>query len=124
MADLATYIAVQPRTITLTNAAVARGLRVTRSSTGACAVADATSRGDYMTLRDGAALESIDAASMSGPGEVPAVASEATTVGAAAYAAAAGQTGVTSTNAALIGRWTQAASAQGVLGAVQLLSVL
>jgi len=124
MADIATYIAVDPRTITLTAVAVARGLRVTRNSSGLCAVADATTRGDYMTLRDGVASEAIPAQSMAGPAEVPAVASEAVVVGDPAYAAAAGKTSKTSTNAALVGRWTQAASGDGVLGAVQLLPVL
>lgn len=123
MAEIATYINATPRTILLTAAAVARGLRVIRSSTGACAVADATARGDYMTLDDIPASSYGRGQSMSGPAEVPAVASEAVVVGDLAYAAAAGKTSKTSTNAALVGRWTQAASADGVLGTVQLLAV-
>lgn len=123
MAELATYLGVLPKTISLTNAACARGVRVTRNSSGLCAVADATTRGDYVTLRDGAALEVIDAVPAGTPAKVPALASEAATVGALAYAAAAGKFSVTSTNAALMGRWTLAASGDGVLGEVELFSV-
>lgn len=123
MADLATYLGVSPQTVTLTAASAARGVRVIRNSSGLCAVADATARGDYVLLRDGAASEAIDAVPAGTPAKVPALASEASTVGALAYAAAAGKFSVTSTNAALMGRWTLAASADGVLGEVMLTSV-
>jgi hypothetical protein len=124
MAELATYIGITPRSINLANTAVVRGVRVSRASTGLNAVADATTRGDYVTLTAGAALETIAVASMADGGKVPALASEACAVGDAAYAAAAGKFSKTSTNAAVLGRWTLAASADGVLGEVELLSVL
>lgn len=124
MAELATYIGITPRSINLANTAVVRGVRVSRASTGLNAVADATTRGDYVTLTAGAALETIAVASMADGGKVPALASEACAVGDAAYAAAAGKFSKTSTNAAVLGRWTLAASGDNVLGEVELLSVL
>lgn len=124
MADLATYIGVTPRSINLTNAAIVRGVRVTRNSSGLCAVADATIRGEYVTAQSGAALETIQAFSMADGGKVPALANEACAVGDAAYAGASGKFSKTSTNAAVLGRWTLAASADGVIGEVELLSVL
>jgi hypothetical protein len=125
MADLATYCGVTPRSINLPNTAVVRGVRVIRASTGLNAVADATQRGDYVTLAAGAALENgVLAVSMADGGKVPALASEACAVGDAAYAAAAGKFSKTSTNAAVCGRWTLAASGDGALGEVELLSVL
>lgn len=123
MALQATYVGIEPRTIIPTSTAVVRGVRVTRASTGLCAVADATTRGDYVTLQALEASTPGEAASMSGGGKVPALASEASTVGALAYAAAAGKFSVTSTSAALCGRWTLAASGDGVLGEVELFPV-
>lgn len=123
MAELATYLGVSPQSITLTNVAAARGVRVTRNSSGLCAVADATTRGDYVTLRDGVASETISASPAGTPAKVPALASEAVAVGDLAYAAASGKFSKTSTNAALMGRWTLAASGDGVLGEVQLFPV-
>jgi len=123
MAIQATYIGIEPRTITATAVAQARGVRVTRNSSGLTAVADETTRGDYVTLQAIAASGSGLAASMSADGKVPALASEATVVGDLAYAAAAGKFSKTSTNAALVGRWTLAASGDGVLGEVELFSV-
>jgi hypothetical protein len=123
MAELATYVGIEPRTAIATNVAQARGVRVTRNSSGVTAVADATTRGDYVTLTDIAASSAGQVASLSGGGKIPALASEATVVGDLAYAAAAGKFSKTSTNAALLGRWTLAASGDGVLGEVELFSV-
>jgi len=128
MAELATYVGIEPRSINNGTTALVRGVRVTRASDGTVAVADATTRGDYVTLHDIAAstttvTESGSAASMSGGGKVPALASEATVVGDDAYAAASGKFSKTSTNAAFVGRWTLAASGNNVLGEVELLDV-
>jgi hypothetical protein len=123
MALQTTYVGIEPRTATATNVAQARGVRVTRNSSGVTAVTSATTRGDYVTLQAIAADASGSVSSMSGGGKVPALASEAATVGALAYAAASGKFSVTSTNAALVGRWTLAASGDGVLGEVELLAV-
>lgn len=123
MAELATYLGITPKTITLTNVAVARGLRVTRNSSGLCAVEGITARGDYVTLADGVASEAISACPAGTPAKVAAVASEATVVGDLAYSAASGKFSKTSTNAVLMGRWTLAASADGVLGEVELFTV-
>lgn len=123
MAELATYIGVTPVTITLTAVAAARGVRVTRASTSLCAVQDISARGDYVTLRDGVASEAIPAVAAGSPAKVPALASEACAVGDLAYSAAAGKFSKTSTNAIVMGRWTLAASGDGVLGEVQLFPV-
>lgn len=122
MADAATYIGVVPRTIQLTNAAIGRGLRVVRGSDGTCTLAAATVRGDYVTMVDGAISEYISAASLSGGGKVGAYASEAVNAGDLAYAAANGQFSKTSTNAALLGRWTTT-TAVNTLGEVEILDV-
>lgn len=122
MALQATYIGVEPRTITATNVAQSRGIRVTRDSSGTTAATGATTRGDYVTAQDIAASASGQAFSLSGGGKVPALASEAVAIGDLAYAAASGKFSKTSTNAALVGRWTMAASGDGVLGEVELFS--
>lgn len=123
MAEMATYVGIEPRTILASSVAQARGVRVTRNSAGATAIQDATLRGDYVTLTAIEASSVGQAASMSGGGKVPALASEATTVGDIAYAAASGKFSKTSTSAAVVGRWTLAASGDGVLGEVELESV-
>lgn len=123
MAELATYIGITSISVPLTAAAAVRGVRVVGNSSGLYAVADATIRGDYVLLRDGVASEVVPGAGAGTPAEVPALASEAATVGALAYSAAAGKFSVTSTNAVVMGRWTLAASGDGVLGQVQLFPV-
>lgn len=123
MAELATYLGVTPVTITLTAVAAARGVRVTRNSSGLCAVTGIGTRGDYVTLRDGVASEAISAVPSGTPAKVPALASEAAAVGDLAYSAASGKFSVTSTNAVLMGRWTLAASGDGVLGEVELFTL-
>jgi hypothetical protein len=110
-------------TITATNVALVRGVRVILDSSGTVSVAAATVRGEYVTSQaiaadaTGAGFPTSEAAS------VPALASEAVAVGDAAYAAASGKFSKTSTNAAYMGVWTLAASGDGVLGAVELKSV-
>lgn len=123
MAEIATYLGVTPITGTLTAAAVARGLRVTRNSSNLFAVQDISARGDAVTLRDGVASEAIPICPSGTPAKVPAVASEAVAIGDLAYSAAGGKFSKTSTNAVLMGRWTLAASGDGVLGEVQLFTV-
>lgn len=110
-------------TITATNVALVRGVRVILDSSGTVSVAGATVRGEFVTAQaieasgSGAGFSTSDAAS------VPALASEAVAVGDAAYAAASGKFSKTSTNAAYMGVWTLAASGDGVLGTVELKSV-
>jgi hypothetical protein len=123
MADLATHTGVIPVSITLTAASASRGIRVTRNSSGLCAATAIGTRGDYVILRDGVASETIPAVPSGTPAKVPALASEAAAVGDLAYSAASGKFSVTSTNAVLMGRWTQAASGDGVLGEVELFTV-
>lgn len=118
MAELATYAGIQPRSINLTAAAVSRGVRVTRNSSGLCAAEGASARGDYVTLQAGAASESIAAASIGSGGKVPALASAAATVGGLAYAAAGGKFAPTGT--VVLGRFTQAAAGDNSLTEVEL----
>jgi hypothetical protein len=119
MAEMASYLAVDPITITA-NATLVRGVRVSLNSSGTCDVADATTAGDYVTLTAIEAAKPGTAVNTAGGGKVPALASEAVAVGDAAYAAAAGKFSKTTTNATLLGRWTLAASGDGVLGEVLL----
>lgn len=123
MAELATYIGIVPRTILANSVAQVRGVRVTRNSAGTTAIADNTTRGDYVTLTAIEASLPGTAASMSDGGSVPALASEACAIGDLAYSAASGKFSKTSAGAVLCGRWTQAASGDGVLGVVELFSV-
>lgn len=123
MADMATYIGVTPVTAKLSAVAVARGVRLTLASTGLCAVSASTERGEYVTLREGAASEVIPVAVSGTPAKVPALASEAVAIGDAAYSAANGKFSKTATSAVLMGKWTMAASGDGVLGEVQLYDV-
>lgn len=125
MAELASYVAIQPRTIQNTNAALVRGMRVTLASTSLVALTpDATTRGDFVTLVDMDASTAGSAAAIANGEKVPALFDGAIAVGALAYASAtAGMFSPTSTNAALMGRCSLAASGTGILGEVELFSV-
>lgn len=123
MAEMATYVGVTPRTVIATNVAIGRGLRVVKDSSGTVAVAGIGVRGDYVTIADIEASKPGMACSMADGAKVPAVASEACAVGDDAYSAASGKFSKTSTNAVYCGRWSLAASADGVLGEVELASV-
>lgn len=120
MALAATYVGITPRTQIPTAVALALGVRVTVDTAGLVAVSAIGVRGDFTTLQSCEASTPCDVAAMQGGGKVPALASEQTTVGAAAYSAASGKYSVTSTNAVLVGKWVEAASGDGVLGAVEL----
>lgn len=124
MADMTSYVGIEPRMVKITGTAVNRGIRLTRGSNGLMAVAAANIRGEYVTLVDIAAAEAGSAASTSGGGKVPALAVEACAVGDAAYSAANGLFSKTATANTVMGRWTQAANAANVLGEVELLDVL
>lgn len=122
MADQSTYIGVDsPRTIKTTTA-LGRGLRVTRGANGECTLAGILTRGDYVLLQDSEAGKLAAAASMSAAAKVPAVASEAVAVGDIAYSAANGKTSKTAAGAVQVGKWVVAASGDGVLGEVELLT--
>lgn len=124
MAELASTIAVSPITILATAVAQVRGVRVTLDSTGATAVSAIGVRGDFVTDQAIAASEYGLAYSTNGGGVVAALASEATAVGDPAYSAASGKfSKSTGGGAVLVGKWVQAASADGVLGMVLLETV-
>ena len=119
MAEMATYIGVEPRT-GIANAAIARGLRVTMNANGTLDIADNTVKGDYVSLQDIEAGKPGVVVSIYGGGKVPAVASEATFVGDLAYTATPGRFSKTTASNVLLGRWIAAASGAGVLGEVEL----
>lgn len=120
MAELATYTGVTPISKKLTAVAAARGVRLVLDSSGTVSVAGSTVRGDYVSMQDGAASEVIIVTPLGTPAKVPALASEATVVGDIAYSAASGKFSKTATSAVAVGKWTLAASGDGVLGEVQL----
>lgn len=123
MAEMASYVAIEPRTIIVGASTVAKGFRVTKDSTGVCAVADATIRGEFVTLATGLTGEAICAVDTASGGKCIAYAGEASVdAGDLAYAFAGGKFGVTSTNAALMGKWTTT-TAVNTLGEVELFSV-
>lgn len=119
MAEMATYIGIEPRTI-IANAAIARGLRCSLNASGTYDIQDNTARGDMVSMHDIEAGKPGEAASLWGGGKVPAVASEATLVGDLAYTATLGRFSKTATSNVLLGRWVQPASGAGVLGEVEL----
>jgi hypothetical protein len=123
MADMATYRAIDPIPIKATAVAQARGLRVSLDSSGTTAAAAIGVRGDFVTI-EAIEASAFGAASALTHGKVPALASEATVVGDDAWSSADGKWSKTSGGGAIfMGRWTQAASGDGVLGEVQLESV-
>lgn len=118
--SMSTYAGIKPRSINIDTVAVVRGVRVKRGAGGLCTVQDISARGEYVTITDGEASSPCEAAAMEQGGKVPALASEACAVGDPAYSAAAGKFSKTSTSAVYCGKWTQAASGDGVLGEVEL----
>ena len=102
------------RTVTATNVAIGRGIRVTLASTGLVAASAVGVQGDYITTQAIAASSQGTAIPIASGGSVPVQASETTAVGDAAYSAAAGQASKTSTNAVLIGKWLQIGAANAL----------
>lgn len=123
MAELATYVGIEPRT-EICNVDIARGLRAVYGSNGQLTLAPNTVRGDYVTLVDGKAGETVAVASMHGGGKVGMVAALAVAAGDPCYGAANGQVTSVATGAAIVGRFTQPARVAGVLTEVELESVL
>ena len=129
MAELATYLGVQPQTRILTGVAVVRGVRLALDSSGTVAVTGAnTIRGDFVALAAGAASQPIPVADMQS-GLVPALAGPAltnntTAIGETAYAVATTGTFTNSSasSAVAVGRWTTV-TANDKLGSVQLFTV-
>lgn len=127
MAEMTSYVGIQPRTVIPTSTALVRGVRVTRNSSGLCAVSAAIDRGDYVTITDAAASEPVQVASMDGGGKVPALTADGltnntTAIGEIAYGAANGMFSNVSTSAAVVGKWTTITAENGVLGEVELCS--
>lgn len=121
MAELATYIGVEPRT-EICGVDVPRGSRVVYGAAGTVTLAPIGVRGDYIAMVDGKNTEPAAFASLSGGGKVPAVASVAVNQGDLAYSAAAGQVSNVATGAVLMGRWTTT-TALGTLGEVELFPI-
>jgi hypothetical protein len=110
------------KTVTATNVAIGRGIRVTLNSSGLVAASGAAESGDYITLQAIPASGTGLVAPISSGGSVPVQASETTAVGDLAYSAASGQVSKTSTNAVLIGKWLQVGAANA-LAVVELKTV-
>jgi hypothetical protein len=121
MAELATYIGIESRT-EICSVDIARGLRATMNPSGQLVLAGLAVRGDYMTLVDGKATETVAVVSLSGGGKVAAQAAVAVNQGDLAYSAANGQTSNVATSAVLMGRWTTT-TAIGTFGEVELFPV-
>lgn len=123
MATVATTIIPLQKTVTATAVAIARGTRVTLDSNGLVAASALGVRGDYITLQDIPLSGTGLAAPINAGGSLPVIAGEASCdSGDAAYSMAAGLTGVTTTNAVLMGKWLQT-TASGALGVIELGSV-
>jgi hypothetical protein len=124
MPELATDIGLQYRTGTnQSGSTIGRGLRVSYGATGLITLAGVGLRGDYVTLQDIANNDVGLIASLGGGGKCPAVASVAVAQGDVAQAAANGQFAGAGA-APHCGRWTTAVSGAGVLGEVELESVV
>lgn len=119
MAEMATYIGIEPRTV-IAGVAIGRGQRVTLDVNGVAQIQDNTAKGDFVALHDIESGKSGAVASLYGGGKVAALASEATIAGDLAYTATTGRFSKTTTSNVLLGRWTQPASGAGVLGEVEL----
>lgn len=119
MAEMASYIGIEPRT-GIANAACSRGLRYLVNASGTLDVQDNTARGDFVAITDIEAAKAGEVASLWGGGKVPAVASEATVAGDAAYTATTGRFSKSSTSNVAVGKWIVGASGAGVLGEVEL----
>lgn len=105
--------------VTVTAVAVARGTRLTFNGTAYAASAIGV-RGDVIALQDIPASGLGLAAPINAGGSLPVIAGEASCdAGDAAYSMAAGLTGVTTTNAVLMGKWLQT-TASGKLGVIEL----
>ena len=117
-----TQVAIQ-KTVTATAVAIARGTRVTLQANGLVSASALGVRGDYITLQDFAASGAGVAVPIGAGGSVPVLAGEASCDrGDAAYSMASGLTGITTTNAVLMGKWLQATT-NGTLGVIELASV-
>lgn len=121
MATQSTYNGVTPRTIIAGDVAIARGLRTVINTSGFHDLAGIGVRGDFIAMTDIEATKPGPAVVPQAGNKIPMVASEQTAVGDPAYSAALGKTSKTTGGGAVyLGKWTQAASGDGVLGEVEL----
>ena len=123
MATTATTVIQIQKTVTATAVAIARGTRLTLQANGLVSASALGVRGEYIALQDIAASGSGVACVTAAGGSVPVLAGETSCDrGDAAYSMASGLTGITSTNAVLMGKWLQATT-NGTLGVIELASV-
>ncbi len=122
MAEQATYVGIQPRSIKASaSAAIVRGLRYNRQTDGTFLIADQTTRGQFVAITNSDASTHAVGASLQNGEKVPmllATAISTTAVGDPAYSAAGGYT-TNATGTVLIGQWTTV-TAGGTLGVVEL----
>lgn len=123
MATPATANIPLQKTVTATAVAVSRGTRLTMNANGLVSASAIGVRGEYIALQDIAASGSGVVAVTAAGGSVPVLAGETSCdAGDAAYSMASGLTGITSTNAVLMGKWLTT-TANGTLGIIELASV-
>lgn len=122
MSTLATTLIPLQKTVTATNTAIGRGIRVTLDSSGTVSASAIGVAGDYVTLQPIPAKGTGLAAPIGAGGSVPVQCAGTSAVGDAAYSAASGQSSNTSTNAVLIGKYLQVGAANA-LAIVELKSV-
>jgi hypothetical protein len=123
MATVATNNIPLQRSVAVTAVAVARGTRLTINSDGLGAASAIGIQGDFIALENIPASGRGLCAPIGAGGSVTVIAGEAgCDRGDVAYSMAAGLTGVTTTNAVIMGKWLQT-TANGALGVIELKSV-
>lgn len=117
MAEMASYVGIEPRTVINGGTTLSRGQRCDLQAAGTVAVSGSGAAGDYVCLTDAETNKPVDVVSMSGGNKVPALANATVAVGDPAYADVTGR--FSNAGTVLVGRWTQPASL-GALGEVEL----
>lgn len=121
-----TYIGVTPVSVPLDSTAVGKFLRVKRGSNGLYTLQDASARGEYVTLNDGAASEVVEGAALGTPARVPFVVtfSAAIAPGTVAYTGANGTATDSNASGIILGKFADTATVTGQFARVDLLTVL
>jgi len=116
MAELAAYTNAPLATVIPSAVAVVRGARLALDTSGTVAASAIGVRGDFVASQAAAASAPLAAFGMEPGGIVPLLSSEAVTVGAAVYSAAAGKASITSGGGAiLLGKAVTAAADANIL---------
>lgn len=121
-----TYIGLTPVSVPLDSTPVNKFLRVKQGSNGLFTVQDATARGSFVTLNDGAASEVVEGGALNNTTRVPiqCVLASAIAPGTTAYAVAGGCVGDSNASGVIVGTFHEAATASGQTPAVDIEAVL